>query len=68
VAVMSDAPGAEIYVDERFVGETPSTIRLPSGLHHVEVKAAGKQDWHRDLEVLDGSEITLHPALDKRKQ
>jgi len=67
VAVASETPGAEIYVDGKFVGDTPSTIRLSSGSHHIEVKAPGKQEWERDLEVLDGSEITLRPALEKRE-
>ncbi|HTX16094.1 MAG TPA: PEGA domain-containing protein [Candidatus Baltobacteraceae bacterium] len=64
VAVVSDPPGAEIYVDGKFVGQTPSTIELPAGSHHVEVKSAGKQDWARDLDVLKDSQLTLHPVLD----
>lgn len=63
VAIASDPAGAEIYVDGKFVGQTPSTIRLPSGTHRIEVKSQGKQNWQRDLEVLKDSELTLHPVL-----
>jgi hypothetical protein len=61
--VASDPLGAEIWVDGKFVGQTPSTIPLPVGSHRVEVKAAGVQIWSRDLDVLKDSQITLHPVL-----
>lgn len=64
VEIASDPPGAEIYVDGKFIGQTPSTIPLSSGPHHVEVKSAGKQSWVRDLEVLKDSRLTLHPVLE----
>jgi hypothetical protein len=63
VTIASDPPGAEIYVDGKFVGQTPSTIHLPSGIHRVEIKAQGKQRWGRDLDVLQDSQLTLHPVL-----
>jgi hypothetical protein len=63
VAIASDPAGAEIYVDGKFVGQTPSTIRLPSGTHRIEVKSQGKQNWQRDLEVLKDSELRLRPVL-----
>ena len=63
VAIGSDPVGADIYIDGNFVGQTPSTIKLPSGQHRVEVKARGKQTWTRDLNVLKDSELTLHPTL-----
>jgi hypothetical protein len=63
VTVSSDPPGADIYVDGKFVGQTPSTIRLASGTHRVEVRSQGKDDWERDLEVLKDSQLTLHPVL-----
>ncbi len=64
VTIASDPPGAEIYVDGKFVGQTPSTIQLPSGTHRIEVKSRGKQGWERDLEVLKDSQLTLHPVLE----
>ncbi|HEY6905103.1 MAG TPA: trypsin-like peptidase domain-containing protein [Candidatus Acidoferrales bacterium] len=63
VAISCDVTGAEIYVDGKFVGQTPSTLELASGAHHVEVKSEGKRGWERDLEVLKDSQLTLHPVL-----
>lgn len=63
VAISCDAAGAEIYVDGKFVGQTPSTLQLASGTHHIEVRSSGKREWERDLEVLKDSQLTLHPVL-----
>ncbi|MGB6843816.1 MAG: trypsin-like peptidase domain-containing protein [Candidatus Acidiferrales bacterium] len=63
VTIASDVEGADIYVDGKLVGETPSKIVLSMGTHHVEVKTSGKQEWVRDLDVTKDSEVTLRPAL-----
>ncbi|HEV3482846.1 MAG TPA: trypsin-like peptidase domain-containing protein [Candidatus Acidoferrales bacterium] len=63
VTISCDVAGAEIYVDGKFVGQTPSTLQLASGTHHIEVKSEGKRGWERDLEVLKDSQLTLHPVL-----
>lgn len=63
VTIASDPAGADIYIDGNFVGQTPSTVRLTTGQHHVELKSQGKQSWTRNLQVLKDSELTLHPVL-----
>ena len=45
VGVSSTPPGANIFVDEDFVGTTPSTINVTAGKHVVTVKKSGFQDW-----------------------
>ncbi len=60
----SDTVGAEIYIDGKFVGDTPSTISLAAGTHQIAIKARGKKDWKREIEVMKGSQVTLHPVLD----
>ena len=64
VAIASDPVGAEIYVDGKFVGQTPSTIPLPAGTHHVEVKARGRMHWERDLTVVQESQVSLKAVLE----
>lgn len=63
VEVTSDPPGAELYVDGAFEGQTPATLRLKSGLHRVEVKFSEKQKWARDLDVLRDSKLTLNASI-----
>jgi hypothetical protein len=64
VSFASDDSGSEIYVDGKFLGQAPATISLPAGAHHVEIRAPGKKNWQRDLEVLKDSQLTLHPVLE----
>jgi len=64
VRIESDPPGAEIYVDYAFMGQTPSTLRLASGSHRIDLKSPGKIEWQRNLDVSRDSQITLHPVLE----
>jgi hypothetical protein len=60
----SETVGAEIYIDGKFVGDTPATISLAIGVHQIAIKAGGKKDWKREIEVMKGSQVTLHPVLE----
>lgn len=60
LSITSDLPSSEIYIDGKFVGQTPSIVPLDAGMHRIEVKAPDKKSWERDLDVLAGSQITLH--------
>lgn len=65
VTVQSDPAGAEIYLDEQFVGSTPSILVVAPGKHAFRVHAAGRADWSRQVNVLAGSDLTLAATLDK---
>jgi PEGA domain len=64
--VISSAPvGAEIFVDEKFHGNTPATLRFPTGSHAMVLKFPGRADWKRTREVLKSSKVTLRATLDR---
>ncbi len=64
--IISSVPdGAEIFVDEKFHGNTPATLRLPTGSHAIVLKFPGRADWKRTLEVLKSSKVTLRATLDR---
>jgi PEGA domain-containing protein len=65
VTVQSDPAGAEIYLDEQFVGSTPSILSVAPGKHAFRLRAPGRADWSRQLNVQAGSDITLAATLDK---
>jgi hypothetical protein len=65
VAILSDPAGAEVYVDGHFVGQTPATLHLASGAHRIELRAEGKRDWSRELEVIKDSEVTVRPMMER---
>jgi S1-C subfamily serine protease len=63
VFITSDPDGAEIFVDDKFYGNAPATLRLPVGTHSIVLKFPGRADWTRTLEVLRGNKTTLKAAL-----
>lgn len=62
VKVTSSVPGAEIFVDENFVGNTPSIIDVKAGKHVITVKKTGFQDWVRIVDF-SGGLVTLDVQL-----
>ena len=66
VSFSSDPNGADIYIDGKFVGQTPATISVQPGSHVVVVKATGRKNWQRNLEVLRDSQVALRLCLSFR--
>jgi S1-C subfamily serine protease len=64
VAIISDPEDAEIYVDEKFVGNAPAKLKLAAGSHNMVLKATGFAEWKRTLEILKDSQVTLKPVLE----
>ena len=62
VVVISTPPGADIFVDEDFVGNTPSTINVTVGRHVITVKKSGFQNWARIVNF-SGGQIALNAEL-----
>jgi hypothetical protein len=57
--------GAEINLDGKYVGNTPSAIELSTGTHAVIFSMPGFAQWKRELTVLSGSELTVSAILQK---
>jgi hypothetical protein len=55
VSIDSTPPGAEINVDENFVGSTPSTVSVPLGSHEITVRKKGFTSWTRKMNVTGGN-------------
>jgi serine protease Do len=68
VTITSDPDGAEIFLDEKFVGNTPAKLKLPAGTHAILLKSPGCADWQRSLEVLRDSSVTLKASLEASDQ
>ncbi|HEV2489193.1 MAG TPA: trypsin-like peptidase domain-containing protein [Candidatus Acidoferrales bacterium] len=64
VSVTSVPPGAEIYLDGKFVGDTPSVLQVSAGVHKIRIEAPGKKPFERELNVLKDSQITLNATLE----
>lgn len=64
VVVKSSPEGAEITVDGKFVGSTPSTLQIAPGEHNITIEKSGFKSWQRTMTVNSGS-ITVDAALEK---
>jgi hypothetical protein len=62
----STPSGAEITVDGKFVGSTPSEIEIGAGTHAVAFSMPGFSQWKRDLTVIAGSNLTVNAILQKQ--
>lgn len=65
VVVQSTPSGADITVDGWFVGNAPSTLRLPAGEHTITIAASGYKRWERKIVVIVGSDVTLSATLER---
>jgi serine protease Do len=63
VSITSVPDGAEVYVDGKFVGDTPETLKLSVGPHTIVLKAEGRKDWERSIEILKDSQLNLKGQL-----
>jgi PEGA domain-containing protein len=59
-------PGAEISLDGKYVGNTPSEITVTTGAHTVVYTLAGFASWKHDLTVLPASELNVSAVLQKQ--
>jgi hypothetical protein len=66
VAITSVPEGADITVDNKFMGSTPSTILLPTGDHSVAISKNDFYTWEREV-TLSGGTIKLNAELVKLK-
>ena len=63
VSISSEPDGAEIFIDDKFLGNTPATLKLLAGSHSVILKFPGHADWRRSLEILKSSKASLKATL-----
>jgi len=57
--------GAEVFLDDAFVGNTPSILRLAEGKHKIRVSKIGFKSWDKQITVVGGSELRLVATLEK---
>jgi hypothetical protein len=63
VDIKSTPDGAEITVDGKFMGNTPSSLRLAAGDHKVKLEKQGFSPWEKTLTVTSGENATINATL-----
>ena len=61
LTVNANLTGADIEVDGMFVGNAPTTIQLPAGVHTLTVRQGAAQ-WQREIQITGGS-VTINATL-----
>jgi hypothetical protein len=61
----SDPSGAEVYVDDSFIGKAPITLNLKFGHHYVRMFAKDYKNWSQQIMVVRGSELKLTAKMEK---
>lgn len=65
VNIKSDPEGAEITVDGKYVGNTPSTIQVEPGDHTIAIKKANFTVWERTVSTTAGGNVNVGASLEK---
>ena len=63
VTVSSDPDGAEVYLDGKFIGNTPATLEIPAGEHALRLASPNRASWERTVEILKDSRVSLKAQI-----
>ena len=65
VSIASMPAAADITIDDKFVGTTPSEVQLTIGEHKIVVTKSGYKQWERTLTVNPSGSVKLNVELEK---
>jgi hypothetical protein len=65
VSFRSDPDAADITIDGKFVGTTPSSLQLAAGEHSIAIEKAHFSSWKRTMTIAAGSSVNVGVTLDK---
>jgi hypothetical protein len=63
IVITSTPGGADINIDGKFLGNTPSTLRLAAGEHSIVIEKSGFNPWQRSITVTNNGSITVAATL-----
>jgi serine protease Do len=64
LTITSEPDAAEIFIDGKFHGNAPATLKLPAGSHVILIKSPGRPDFARTLELPKSSKLNLKAIFD----
>ncbi len=64
IEIKSTPDVADITVDEKFMGNTPSTLKLSPGDHKIRVEKTGFKPWEKTLTVSAGGAASITATLE----
>lgn len=64
IVIKSTPDGADITVDGKFVGSTPSTLKLAIGEHTITIEKSGFKLWTRSMTVSTAGSVNIDATLE----
>jgi hypothetical protein len=65
IVIKSTPDGADITVDGKFVGSTPSTLKLAIGERTITIEKSGFKHWTRTMTVSSAGSVSIDATLEK---
>jgi hypothetical protein len=65
VSIRSEPEAADITIDGKYAGSTPSIIQMGPGEHRIAIEKAGFKVWDRTISVTAGSSLNMNATLQK---
>jgi len=65
VNINSTPTAADILIDSKFVGNTPSSLQLPAGEHTIAIEKTGFKTWQRTMSVAARGAANIDATLEK---
>ena len=62
IEIASTPPGSDIDIDGKFIGSTPSSVKLALGEHSIKVSKNGYATWERTMNTVAGT-VRISPEL-----
>ena len=62
IEIASTPPGSDIDIDGKFIGSTPSSVKLALGEHLIKVSKNGYATWERTMNTVAGT-VRISPEL-----
>jgi hypothetical protein len=66
VEIKSTPDGAEINVDEKYVGSTPWVLHLSPGDHNIKLAKPGFKSWEKTFTLTSGESAGVNARLEKQ--
>jgi serine protease Do len=64
LTITSEPDAAEIFIDGKFHGNAPATLKLSAGSHTILLKSPGRPDFTRTLELPKSSKLNLKAVFE----
>ncbi len=63
--ITSSPEGADIYLDQNFIGNAPAMVKLTAGQHNLRLTLPGYHVWTRPITAQNGSEARVNANMVK---